>query len=98
MLSSLTLSLLQAVFERRLKETAMAMPLMCCGADMLAAPSRKQVVVVGRKPSHAFDRMLAAAHSSYNPNRTVSCSFSFFAPWKLCSVSKRVKLDAGDSY
>ncbi|KAH6813974.1 catalytics protein [Perilla frutescens var. frutescens] len=63
--------LLLAVFERRLRETAMAMPLMCCGADMLSVPSRKQVVVVGRKPSQEFDRMLAAAHSSYNPNRTV---------------------------
>ena len=63
--------ILQAVFEKRLRETAMAMPLMCCGADLLGAPSRKQVVIVGDKASEEFDKMLAAAHSSYNPNKTV---------------------------
>ncbi|XP_047966732.1 spermatogenesis-associated protein 20-like isoform X1 [Salvia hispanica] len=62
---------LLAVFEKRLRETAMAMPLMCCGADLLGAPSRKQVVIVGDKASEEFDKMLAAAHSSYNPNKTV---------------------------
>ncbi|GFQ03340.1 spermatogenesis-associated protein 20 [Phtheirospermum japonicum] len=62
---------LLAVFEKRLKETAMAMPLMCCGADMLFVPSRKQVVLVGDKSSPLFDSMLAAAHSSYEPNKTV---------------------------
>ncbi|KAG6415323.1 hypothetical protein SASPL_122731 [Salvia splendens] len=62
---------LLAVFEKRLRETAMAMPLMCCGADLLGAPSGKQVVVVGDKASEEFDKMLAAAHSSYNPNKTV---------------------------
>lgn len=62
---------LLAVFEKRLKDTAMAVPLMCCAADMLAVPSHKQVVLVGRKPSVEFDSMLAAAHASYNPNRTV---------------------------
>lgn len=68
----LRLTFSQAVFEKRLKETAMAVPLMCCGADMLAVPSRKQVVVVGHKSSPEFDSMLAAAHASYDPNRTVS--------------------------
>ncbi|KAL1558435.1 dTMP kinase [Salvia divinorum] len=62
---------LLAVFEKKLRETAMAMPLMCCGADLLGVPSRKQVVVVGDKASEEFDKMLAAAHSSYNPNKTV---------------------------
>ncbi|XP_022864664.1 spermatogenesis-associated protein 20-like isoform X1 [Olea europaea var. sylvestris] len=62
---------LLAVFEKRLKDTAMAVPLMCCAADMLAVPSHKQVVLVGCKPSVEFDSMLAAAHASYNPNRTV---------------------------
>ncbi|KAL3647965.1 hypothetical protein CASFOL_008933 [Castilleja foliolosa] len=62
---------LLAVFEKRLKETAMALPLMCCGADMLFVPSRKQVVLVGDKSSLLFDSMLAAAHASYDPNKTV---------------------------
>ncbi|KAK6164754.1 hypothetical protein DH2020_001618 [Rehmannia glutinosa] len=62
---------LLAVFEKRLKETAMAVPLMCCGADMLSVPSRKQVVLIGDKSSSLFDDMLAAAHASYDPNKTV---------------------------
>ncbi|KAL6505018.1 hypothetical protein OROGR_024835 [Orobanche gracilis] len=62
---------LLAVFEKRLKEAPVAVPLMCCGADMLFVPSRKQVVIVGNKSSLLFDHMLAAAHKSYDPNRTV---------------------------
>ncbi|XP_042476929.1 spermatogenesis-associated protein 20 isoform X2 [Macadamia integrifolia] len=62
---------LLAVFESRLKDMAMAIPLMCCAADMLSVPSRKQVVLVGHKPSADFDGMIAAAHASYDPNKTV---------------------------
>ncbi|CAK7348254.1 unnamed protein product [Dovyalis caffra] len=62
---------LLAVFESRLKDVAMAVPLMCCAADMISVPSRKQVVLVGHKPSLEFDNMLAAAHASYEPNKTV---------------------------
>ncbi|KAL2566535.1 hypothetical protein AAZV13_19G172000 [Glycine max] len=62
---------LLAVFERRLKDMAMAVPLMCCAADMLHVPSRKQVVVVGERTSGDFENMLAAAHALYDPNRTV---------------------------
>lgn len=63
---------LQAVFETRLKDMAMAVPLMCCAADMLSVPSRKEVVLVGHKPSSKFEDMLAAAHALYDPNKTVS--------------------------
>ncbi|XP_077217755.1 catalytics [Tasmannia lanceolata] len=62
---------LLAVFESRLKDQAMAVPLMCCAVDMLSVPSRKQVVVVGNKFSAEFEDMVVAAHSSYDPNRTV---------------------------
>ncbi|XP_052118810.1 uncharacterized protein LOC107492509 isoform X2 [Arachis duranensis] len=62
---------LLAVFEKRLKALPMAVPLMCCAADMLRVPSRKQVVVVGERNSEEFERMLAAAHASYDPNKTV---------------------------
>ena len=51
---------------------AMAVPLMCCAADMISLPSRKQVVLVGHKFCSEFDDMLAAAHASYDPNKTVS--------------------------
>lgn len=73
---SLAYSLLhQAVFETRLKDMAMAVPLMCCAADMLTVPSRKQVVLVGHKHSVEFENMLAAAHASYDINKTVSLGF-----------------------
>lgn len=62
---------LLAVFEKRLKDTAMAVPLMCCAADMLRVPSRKQVVLVGERTSEEFESMLGAAHALYDPNRTV---------------------------
>lgn len=63
---------LQAVFESRLKDQAVAVPLMCCAADMLSVPSRKQVVLVGDKQSPEFEDMVVAAHASYGPNETVS--------------------------
>ncbi|KAJ0265006.1 Catalytic protein [Hirschfeldia incana] len=44
---------LLAVFELRLKELAVAVPLMCCAADMISVPSRKQVVFC-RAQQHAF--------------------------------------------
>lgn len=66
----------QAVFETRLKEMAVAVPLMCCAADIISVLSRKQVVLVGHKPSLEFDNMLAAAHASYDPNKTVSTVIS----------------------
>ncbi|XP_057439314.1 uncharacterized protein LOC130731137 isoform X2 [Lotus japonicus] len=62
---------LLAVFEKRLKDTAMAVPLMCCAADMLRVPSPKQVVVVGERTCEEFESMLATAHALYDPNRTV---------------------------
>ena len=62
----------QAVFETRLRQLSIALPLMCCAADMLSVPSRKQVVLVGEKGSAEFQDMVAATFSSYDPNRTVS--------------------------
>lgn len=71
-LCALLSMVLQAVFETRLKDMAMAVPLMCCAADMISVPSRKEVVLVGQKSSLQFDSMLAAAHTLYDPNKTVS--------------------------
>ncbi|XP_062088029.1 uncharacterized protein LOC133794686 isoform X1 [Humulus lupulus] len=62
---------LLAVFETRLKDMAMAVPLMCCAADMLSVPSRKQVVLLGHKPSLELVNMLDAVHAQYDPNKTV---------------------------
>ncbi|CAN0897995.1 Spermatogenesis-associated protein 20 [Linum grandiflorum] len=62
---------LLSVFEARLKDMAVAVPLMCCAADMAFEDHQKQVVLVGRKHSGEFDSMLAATHASFNPNKTV---------------------------
>ncbi|XP_030508262.2 uncharacterized protein LOC115722977 [Cannabis sativa] len=62
---------LLAVFETRLKDKAMAVPLMCCAADMVSVPSRKQIVLLGHKPSLEFENMLGAVHAQYDPNKTV---------------------------
>ncbi|GJM91952.1 hypothetical protein PR202_ga08375 [Eleusine coracana subsp. coracana] len=40
---------LLAVFETRLRELSIALPLMCCAADMLYVPSRKQVIQIDPK-------------------------------------------------
>lgn len=79
--------MVQAVFETRLKDMAMAVPLMCCGADMFSVPSRKQVVLVGHKSSVEFEDMLAAAHAQYDPNRTVSSRLLSRAHRTVCSLS-----------
>ena len=50
----------------------MAVPLMCCAADMLAVPSKKQVVLVAKKSSPEMECMLVSVHASYDPNKTVS--------------------------
>lgn len=73
-----TILFVQAVFEMRLKDQGIAVPLMCCAADMLAVQSRKQVVLVGDKASAEFDDMVAAVFASYDPNRTVKSSLFFF--------------------
>ncbi|KAL8151421.1 hypothetical protein V2J09_021229, partial [Rumex salicifolius] len=62
---------LLVVFEARLKEMSMALPLMCCAAQMLKLPSRKQVVLVGLRSSAPFEDMLSMVHASYDSNRTV---------------------------
>ncbi|XP_078158629.1 catalytics isoform X2 [Carex rostrata] len=62
---------LLAVFETRLSEQSVAVPLMCCAADMLSVPSRKQIVLVGDKEAPQYKEMLATAFASYDPNRTV---------------------------
>ncbi|KAJ3676181.1 hypothetical protein LUZ60_003593 [Juncus effusus] len=62
---------LLAVFETRLTEQSVAVPLMCCAADMLSNPSRKQVVLVGVKDSTQFKEVLMTSFASYDYNRTV---------------------------
>ncbi|PKA58457.1 dTMP kinase [Apostasia shenzhenica] len=62
---------LLVVFENLLKEQSIAVPLMCCAADMLVVPSWRQVVIVGDKMSMEFNEMVATVHASYDPSTTV---------------------------
>uniref|UniRef100_A0A0C9RU26 TSA: Wollemia nobilis Ref_Wollemi_Transcript_13011_2716 transcribed RNA sequence n=1 Tax=Wollemia nobilis TaxID=56998 RepID=A0A0C9RU26_9CONI len=62
---------LLAVFETRIKEQAMAVPLMCCAADLLTVPSRQQVVIVGPKSTPNFESLVVASHAPYDPNKTI---------------------------
>ncbi|XP_020585915.1 spermatogenesis-associated protein 20 [Phalaenopsis equestris] len=61
---------LLAVFENRLKEQSIAVPLMSCAADMLRVPAR-QVVLVGDKTSMEMKKMVAVVYASYDPFRTI---------------------------
>ena len=67
----------------------MAVPLMCCAADIVTLPSKKQVVLVGHQPSVEFENMLVAAHASYDPNKTVSvkCYYLKYIHIHLINVS-----------
>ncbi|KAH9328379.1 hypothetical protein KI387_000487, partial [Taxus chinensis] len=62
---------LLAVFETRIKDQAMAVPLMCCAADLLAAPCRQQVVIVGPKSTSNFESLVVACHTPYDPDKTI---------------------------
>ncbi|GJW89996.1 hypothetical protein Tco_0167549 [Tanacetum coccineum] len=50
------------VFFKRLKDSLVVVPLMCCAADMLAVPSKNQVVLVGKKSTLEMERMLLCFH------------------------------------
>eukprot|EP01018_Ginkgo_biloba_P017821 Gb_30260 [translate_table: standard] len=60
-----------AVFESRIKEQVMAVPLMCCAADLLGIPSRQQIVIVGQKSTSNFESLVIASHAPYDPDRTI---------------------------
>lgn len=62
---------LLAVFEKRLMEQSLAVPLMCCAADMFAVPSRRQIVLVGDKSSKEIKEMVSIVYQSYDPFRSV---------------------------
>ena len=64
--------LLQAVYEHRVKEVAMAVPLLCCAFDVLNIPSKRQVIVVGVRNASDTDALLTACHAPFDPDKTVS--------------------------
>ncbi|XP_002994074.2 spermatogenesis-associated protein 20 isoform X2 [Selaginella moellendorffii] len=62
---------LLAVFEGKVKELAMAVPLMCCAYDVLAVPSKRQILVAGAKTSGEFDALVTTSHLFFDPDSTI---------------------------
>lgn len=62
---------LLAVFKSRMQELPVAVPLMCCAADLLAVPSKRQIVIAGQKQSSQFQALLNACHESYDPDKII---------------------------
>ncbi|KAL3693595.1 hypothetical protein R1sor_007246 [Riccia sorocarpa] len=59
------------VFEARVREVAMAVPLMCCAFDMLAAQSKRQIVIAGVKHAPDTEALVNAAHCLYDPDKII---------------------------
>lgn len=62
---------LLAVFETRMKELSVAVPLMCCAADLLGVPSKRQIVIAGPKQSSEFQALLNTCHMLYDPDKVI---------------------------
>ncbi|KAJ7560493.1 hypothetical protein O6H91_04G132100 [Diphasiastrum complanatum] len=62
---------LLAVFEKRVKEMAIAVPLMCCAYDLLSIPSKRQVLIAGPKHSRDFDALVTASHMPFDPDKVI---------------------------
>lgn len=62
---------LLAVFETRMRELPVAVPLMCCAADLLGVSSKRQIVIAGPKQSSEFQGLLNACHMFYDPDKVI---------------------------
>ncbi|KAL2634596.1 hypothetical protein R1flu_006075 [Riccia fluitans] len=62
---------LMTVFEARVRDMAMAVPLMCCAFDMLAVQSKRQIVIAGVKHAPDTEALVNAAHSLYDPDKII---------------------------
>ncbi|KAG6547746.1 hypothetical protein Mapa_010559 [Marchantia paleacea] len=62
---------LMSVFEAKVREVAMAIPLMCCAFDSFAGPSKRQIVIAGVKHAPDTDALVTAAHSAYDPDKII---------------------------
>ncbi|CAM6089523.1 unnamed protein product [Calypogeia fissa] len=62
---------LLSVFEPRVREVAMAVPLMCCAFDLFAGPSKRQIVIAGVKQAPDTEALVNAAYSTYDPDKII---------------------------
>jgi hypothetical protein len=55
-----------------MKELPVAIPMMCCAADLLGTHPKRQIVLVGHRESPKFQALIDACHALYDPDRVVS--------------------------
>eukprot|EP00898_Chlorokybus_atmophyticus_P003304 jgi/Chlat1/3975/Chrsp26S04040 len=60
-----------ALCEGRLKDVPLALPQMCCALLQLASPTKRQIVVVGSPQDEGVLALLDAAHSVFEPDRSI---------------------------
>lgn len=82
----------QAVYEHRVKEVAMAVPLLCCAFDVLNVPSKRQVIVAGVRNASDTDVLLTACHAPFDPDKTVSLNAICIT---ICSIAALICLKLG---
>lgn len=61
----------QAVFEGRIKDVALAVPLLCCAFDTFRTASKRQIIIAGGKDAADTQKLVAVCHSFYDPDKTV---------------------------
>lgn len=81
---------MQAVYEQRVKEVAMAVPLLCCAFDSFNVAAKRQIIIAGARNAPDSEALLTACHAPFDPDKTVStqnrnCFSSFFLQPSLLS-------------
>ncbi|XP_024370757.1 uncharacterized protein [Physcomitrium patens] len=62
---------LLAVYEQRVKEVAMAVPLLCCAFDSFSVAAKRQIIIAGVRNSPDTDALMTACHAPFDPDRNV---------------------------
>jgi len=63
---------IQAVYEQRVKEVAMAVPLLCCAFDSFNVAAKRQIIISGARNAPDSEALLTACHAPFDPDKTVS--------------------------
>jgi len=62
---------LLAVYEQRVKEVAMAVPLLCCAFDSFHVAAKRQIIIAGARNAPDSEALLTACHAPFDPDKTV---------------------------
>lgn len=63
---------MQAVYEQRVKEVAMAVPLLCCAFDSFNVAAKRQIIIAGARNAPDSEALMTACHAPFDPDKTVS--------------------------